>query len=158
MVIRRDDPRTEAQKKIDNEIRCSAEEGVLPKASKIVRKKAIDLARKKSFARQAAAKVGLELGCLRRCFGITQEEIAEAIGTKRSDISRIERGDYGGLTIERLFSILSIIMEHEAISLDALLQRDKARSSLLLISIYDNGIFYPEESMCQIKGEEHANQ
>jgi predicted XRE-type DNA-binding protein len=158
MGVRRDDPRTEAQKKFDDEIRQAVDEDSLPKASKVVRQKAIDLARKKHLARQAAAKVGVELGCLRRCFSITQEEVAEAIGTKRSDISRIERGDYGGLTIERLFLILSTIAEHEAISIDALLERDKPKLSVMPISMYDDKVLYPEESVCEIKGEKHAKQ
>ncbi|MSP63460.1 MAG: XRE family transcriptional regulator [Myxococcales bacterium] len=37
---------------------------------------------------------------------LTQDQVADAVGTKKSNISRLESGRYGGLTIERFIALL----------------------------------------------------
>jgi transcriptional regulator with XRE-family HTH domain len=52
------------------------------------------------------ASLGKELGVLRRAHGLTQDQVAVALGTKKSNISRLESGQYGGLTIEYFMAVL----------------------------------------------------
>jgi transcriptional regulator with XRE-family HTH domain len=56
--------------------------------------------------RETVASLGKELGVLRRAHGLTQDEVAIAVGTKKSNISRLESGHYGGLTIEYFMAII----------------------------------------------------
>jgi transcriptional regulator with XRE-family HTH domain len=55
------------------------------------------------------ATLGKELGTLRRAHGLAQHDLASALGTAKSNISRLESGTYGGLTIERFLAILDAI-------------------------------------------------
>jgi len=63
----------------------------------------------KREARRKAEALGLDLAELRRGAGLTQAELATLIGTQRTDISRLESGRYGGLTVDRLVAILAAV-------------------------------------------------
>ena len=54
----------------------------------------------------ARPSLPLELGVLRRAHGLTQEQVARAMGTQKGNISRLESGQYGGLTIEYFIAVL----------------------------------------------------
>lgn len=153
MGIKRNDPRTEDQKKADEKLRAALENGTCPRASDSDRKKAIQLIERKKEARQEAAKLGIELVALRRCFGITQKELAGAIGTQHSDISRIERGDYGGLTIERFLLILARISEMSNIDLETFFFKSASQPVCPTISIYDPVVYDLEKSECVTRRE-----
>jgi transcriptional regulator with XRE-family HTH domain len=56
--------------------------------------------------RETVASLGKELGVLRRAHGLTQDQVAITVGTKKSNISRLESGHYGGLTIEYFMAII----------------------------------------------------
>jgi transcriptional regulator with XRE-family HTH domain len=56
--------------------------------------------------RDTVAALGKELGLLRQAHGLTQAAVAAALGTKKSNISRLESGRYGGLTIEYFMAVI----------------------------------------------------
>jgi transcriptional regulator with XRE-family HTH domain len=56
--------------------------------------------------RETVAALGKELGVLRRAHGLSQDQVAIAMGTKKSNISRLESGRYGGLTIEYFMAMI----------------------------------------------------
>ena len=53
MTIRRDDPRSKAQKEKDEKLRLALEYGTLPQGTRADRKKAIEAARKKKADRKS---------------------------------------------------------------------------------------------------------
>jgi len=55
------------------------------------------------------AEISHQLVRLRIARGLTQAELAERIGRKQSDISRLEREDYNGYTIRKLEEIAEIL-------------------------------------------------
>ena len=117
MSIKRSDPRTEKQKEIDENMQNALEKGTLARATPDERKKAIIRAKQKKEARKRAARLGLVLAEMRQECNMTQKDLADAIGTKHSDISRIESGRYGGLTIERFLMIfIKLIANNESLS------------------------------------------
>lgn len=113
MAIKRDDPRTLEQKAADEHIQQLLAEGKFPRASPEARKKAVALVTSRAQIRALVGRLGAILGKLRRSKGMTQQDIAEALGTYRSAISRIESGKYGGLTIERFLRIYWTISQDE---------------------------------------------
>jgi transcriptional regulator with XRE-family HTH domain len=104
-------------------IRHALEAKTLPRASEEARRRAIEAARRKKHARKIAALWGVNLGQVRKAFGITQEQVAEDLGTKRPAVSRIESGEYGGLTLERFFLYAASISERAGIDPAALFPR-----------------------------------
>ena len=46
------------------------------------------------------------LRTVRKAHGLSQEAVARAVGTNKSNISRIESGRHGGLTVERFIAVL----------------------------------------------------
>jgi transcriptional regulator with XRE-family HTH domain len=58
--------------------------------------------------RRIVAAVGAELGALRRRRGLSQQQVAARIGTQKSNISRLESGRYGGLSLERFLALLIV--------------------------------------------------
>lgn len=96
--IRRDDPRSPEQKKMDEAMQKDIESGILIRADEKTRQQAIKLAHKRKRIRAFVAKIGRRLGALRRLNGMTQAQVAEGMMTTPSAISRIESGKYGGLT------------------------------------------------------------
>ena len=109
MPIRRyrKDPRTESERHADKGVLEGVESGRLLKIDPARERKAIALVQGRHQARRdTVAILGRELGILRRAHGLTQEQVAVALGTKKSNISRLESGQYGGLTIEYFMAIL----------------------------------------------------
>ena len=97
----RKDPRAAAERRADESVLRRFERGELLGVDPIVEREAVDhVQRRYQARRETVASLGTELGVLRRAHGLTQDQIAVALGTKKSNISRLESGQYGGLTIE----------------------------------------------------------
>jgi DNA-binding XRE family transcriptional regulator len=103
----RKDPRTLAEKQADDNVRRLFERGRLLKVDADVERDAIaHVQRRYRARRETVAAFGKELGVLRRAHGLTQDQVAVAMGTKKSNISRLESGRYGGLTIEYFMAMI----------------------------------------------------
>ncbi|MBI2570338.1 MAG: helix-turn-helix domain-containing protein [Candidatus Schekmanbacteria bacterium] len=63
------------------------------------------LRRRRREAEEAAAKVGLILREIRGLAGVTQAELAKALGTQKSNVSRMESGRYKGLGVVTLVAV-----------------------------------------------------
>jgi transcriptional regulator with XRE-family HTH domain len=121
MSIRREpqDPCTDAQRQADADVQAAFAHA--PLASE-TRTAALAQARaRKEHARARAAQVGEVLGQLRRLAGLTQAEVAAAVGTQRTDLSRLESGRYGGLSVERVVAILDVLEATAGLGLGAFL-------------------------------------
>jgi DNA-binding XRE family transcriptional regulator len=91
----------------DEEILEKFERGDILQVSSKAEREAIDYVQRRFQARRdLVASLGKELGVLRRAHGLSQEQVARAVGTTKSNISRLESGRYGGLTIERFMAVL----------------------------------------------------
>ena len=103
----RKDPRTAAERRADQKVLRLFERGELLGVDAGVEREAVDhVQRRYQARREAVASLGKELGVLRRAHGLTQDQVAIALGTKKSNISRLESGQYGGLTIEYFMAVL----------------------------------------------------
>jgi len=103
----RKDPRTLAEKRADESVRRLFERGHLLQIDAGVERDAVvHVQRRYQARRETVASLGRELGVLRRAHGLTQDQVAIAVGTKKSNISRLESGHYGGLTIEYFMAII----------------------------------------------------
>lgn len=103
----RKDPRTAAQRRADEAVLQGFERGELLAVDPALEREAIDFVERRHQARRdLVATLGQELGVLRRSHGLTQDQVARAVGTHKSNISRLESGRYGGLTIERFIAVL----------------------------------------------------
>ena len=103
----RKDPRAAAERQADESVLRRFERGDLLGVDPIVERDAVDRVQRRYQARrETVASLGTELGVLRRAHGLTQDQIAVALGTKKSNISRLESGQYGGLTIEYFLAVL----------------------------------------------------
>ena len=103
----RRDPRTVAQRRADDSVRRLFERGELLEIDAEVERAAVDHVQGRYQARRdTVAALGKELGFLRRAHGLTQDQVALALGTKKSNISRLESGHYGGLTIEYFMAVI----------------------------------------------------
>lgn len=112
MTIRRirKDPRTQGQRDADAAAVERFERGDFLTVDPSVRRAAIEHVRRRSLERrERVAALGQELGRYRRALGVTQEEVARAIGTRKTNVSRVESGRYGGLTLERFFAMVEAI-------------------------------------------------
>lgn len=108
MPIRRyrDDPRSESQRRADEELLAGFELGEMLRVPASVERAAIEtLARRQAERRQFAASLGVRLGLLRRAHGISQQQVARVLGTTKGNISRLESGRDGGLTVERFIAV-----------------------------------------------------
>ena len=108
MPIRRTprDPRSEAQRRADEEALVLFERGEFLKVAPAAERAAIDfVTRRQAERRQFAASLGVRLGLMRRARGISQPQLARVLGTSKSNVSRLERGRDGGLTVERLLAV-----------------------------------------------------
>ena len=109
MTVRRyrRDPRTVTERRADESVRRLFERGKLLEVGGVVEREAIDhVQRRYQARREMVATLGKELGVLRRAHGLTQDQVAVALGTKKSNISRLESGHYGGLTIEYFMAVI----------------------------------------------------
>ena len=103
----RKDPRAAAEKRADESVRRLFEQGDFLRVDRTVERDAIEHVKGRYQARrETVASLGKELGVLRRAHGLTQDQVAVALGTKKSNISRLESGQYGGLTIEYFIAVL----------------------------------------------------
>jgi len=97
------------EKSLDAKVQQAVEDGVFSFLTPKERDCSIACAKRRKEARKRAEEIGRDLARLRRDADMTQEQLAEMIGTNRTDISRLESGRYGGLTIERFLAILDAI-------------------------------------------------
>lgn len=96
-----------AEKRADGSVRHLFERGQLLGVDPDVEREAVEhVQRRYQARRETVASLGKELGVLRRAHGLTQDQVAVALGTKKSNISRLESGQYGGLTIEYFMAII----------------------------------------------------
>jgi len=103
----RKDPRTLAERQADNAVRRLFEQGhILGVDANVERDAIAHVQQRYQTRRETVAALGKELGVLRRAHGWTQDQVATAMGTKKSNISRLESGNYGGLTIEYFMAII----------------------------------------------------
>ncbi len=65
--------------------------------------------RKKFFLAEASARIASQLIALRKKRGLSQGELAEAIGTKQPAISRVERAGYQNWSFNTLRSIADVL-------------------------------------------------
>jgi len=108
MPIRRyqRDPRSESQRRADEEALAGVEGGKFLRVSPSIERAAIEFVTRRQAERRAfAAQLGVRLGLLRRAHGISQQQLARVLGTNKSNVSRLERGRDGGLTVERLIAV-----------------------------------------------------
>ncbi len=118
MPIRRyrRDPRGRAERHADQGVLRLFERGEFLQVDPAIERDAANRIQSRYRARrETVATLGKELGVLRRAHGLTQVQVARALATKKSNISRLESGQYGGLTIERFLAVLD--------AFDALAQR-----------------------------------
>ena len=109
MAIRRykKDPRSTGERRADDELLREFEGGATLKVSAADELRAVEhVVRRRDERRDLVALLGRELGVLRRAHGLSQEAVANVVGTNKSNISRLESGRYGGLTIERFIAVL----------------------------------------------------
>jgi DNA-binding XRE family transcriptional regulator len=108
MPVRRytKDPRTEAQRDADEQVFGLVESGEFLRVKASTERMAVEaVARGQEERRWLAASLGVRLGLLRRAHGLTQQDLARVLGTRKSNISRLERGRDRGLTVERLIAV-----------------------------------------------------
>ena len=108
MPIRRyrTDPRSGPQRRADEEALQGFERGQFLRVSPSIERAAIEfVTRRQAERRTFAAQLGVRLGLLRRIHGISQQQLARVLGTSKSNMSRLERGRDGGLTVERLIAV-----------------------------------------------------
>ena len=108
MPIRRyhRDPRSERQRRADEEALASFERGDFLRMAPSIERAAIEFVTRRRAERRAfAASLGVRLGLLRRTHGISQQQLARVLGTSKSNVSRLETGRDGGLTVERLVAV-----------------------------------------------------
>lgn len=108
MPIRRyrRDPRSETQRRTDEEALAAFERGEFLRVEPAIERAAIELVtRRHAERRDLAASLGVRLGLLRRGHRISQQQLARVLGTTKSNVSRLESGRDGGLTVERLIAI-----------------------------------------------------
>lgn len=102
----RRDPRSEPQRRADEEVLALFERGDFLRVAPSTERAAIEfVTRRQAERRQFAASLGVRLGLLRRVSGISQQQLARVLGTSKSNISRLESGRDGGLTVERLVAV-----------------------------------------------------
>ena len=101
------DPRSTSERDADAAVLVGFDGGKMLRVSAADEDRAIrEVERRREERRDLVALLGRELGVLRRAHGLSQESVARALGTNKSNISRIESGRYGGLTIERFIAVL----------------------------------------------------
>lgn len=103
----RRDPRAEDQRRADEEVLRRFDRGEFLAVDPAAERAATAYVQRRHQARrELVATLGKELGVLRRAHRLTQGQVARAVGTNKSNISRLESGRYGGLTVERFIAVL----------------------------------------------------
>jgi transcriptional regulator with XRE-family HTH domain len=106
----RKDPRSTEEKHADQDVLKRLRRAQFLRIDPDREREAIEyVERRYRDRREMVAALGSELGTLRRAHGLTQDDLASALGTAKSNISRLESGRYGGLTIERFLAVLDAI-------------------------------------------------
>ena len=110
IVRRQKDPRTTEQRLRDERLLARLERG----EALAVSPKAVAAAARRIRARNAerrceVARLGMEVAELRRTFGLTQDEIARAIGTSKPNVCALERGRAPGISLERFLAVLETL-------------------------------------------------
>jgi len=111
MIVRQADRRTPKQRRQDEEVQRAIEQGTFSRLSSQAKQESRGRAGVRKESRRQAEALGLVLGDIRRGVGLTQAQVASRLGTKRPDISRLESGRHGGLTVDRLFAFLLTLQE-----------------------------------------------
>ena len=110
IVRRQKDPRSVEQRRADERLLARFERGqALPVTRKAVDEAARRVRRRNADRRQEVAKLGIEIAELRRTFGLTQAEIARAIGTSKPNVCALERGRAPGISLERFLAVLEAL-------------------------------------------------
>ena len=103
----RKDPREAAERRADEKVLQLFSRRKFLAVEPGIERDAVDhVQRRYQARRETVASLGKELGVLRRAHGLTQEQVALALGTQKGNITRIESGQYGGLTIEYFIALL----------------------------------------------------
>lgn len=108
MPIRRyrTDPRSESQRRADEDVLAAFGRGDFLRVPLSIERAAIEyVTRRQTERRRFAASLGVRLGLLRRAHGISQQQLGRVLGTTKSNISRLESGRDGGLTVERFVAV-----------------------------------------------------
>lgn len=104
------DPRTPQQRQADERLIDRVERGVaLVVSPEALEAAAIRIRERNAERRREVARLGTELAELRRVFGLTQDEIARAIGTSTPNISALERGRAPGISLERFMAVIDTL-------------------------------------------------
>jgi transcriptional regulator with XRE-family HTH domain len=86
--------------------------------------------------------MGAGIKAMRLSLGMTQDELARSISTHRSDISRLESGRFGGMTIARLLLIVDALASKAGVSVATLFEQRRTPS----LSLFAPGAFKLESS------------
>jgi DNA-binding XRE family transcriptional regulator len=110
IVRRHKDPRTAEQRRADERLLARFERGqALTVSSKAINGAARRIRARNAERRREVARLGMEIAELRRTVGLTQEEIALAIGTSKPNICALERGRAPGISLERFLAVLETL-------------------------------------------------
>jgi DNA-binding XRE family transcriptional regulator len=128
------DPRTAAERRADEQVLAKFEFGeflAMPPEREAAAVERIEQAYE--ARRRVAGALGAQLGILRRGKGMSQEQLARMVGTKKSNISRLESGRHGGLSIERFLAILQALSE---VPIEAALRRP-THAGLISVKVFE---------------------
>ena len=104
------DPRTAQQRQADERLVDRVERGVaLVVTPEALEAGATRIRERNAERRREVARLGTEIAELRRVFGMTQDEIARAIGTSTPNISALERGRAPGISLERFMAVIDTL-------------------------------------------------
>jgi DNA-binding XRE family transcriptional regulator len=110
IVRRRKDSRSAEQRRADERLLARFERGqALTVSSKAVNDAARRIRARNAERRREVARLGTSIAELRRTFGLTQAEIALAIGTSKPNICSLERGRAPGISLERFLAVLEAL-------------------------------------------------
>lgn len=110
IVRRHKDPRSVEQRRADERLLARFERRqALTVSSKAVKDAARRIRARNAERRREVAKLGMGIAELRRTFGLTQAEIALAIGTSKPNICSLERGRAPGISLERFLAVLEAL-------------------------------------------------
>lgn len=110
IVRRQKDPRTAGQRRADERLLARLERGEARAVSrKVLAAAAQRIRTRNAERRREVARLGMEIAELRRTFGLTQGEVARAVGTSTPNICALERGRAPGISLERFLAVLETL-------------------------------------------------